>query len=97
MVVAVLTQIGAASTTSMAPQLARVSPNMVAVTVVGSCSPLGGELTGTELLSSDKARYGVQLMGRLRSDCEELCEASEDMRGLEDGDGFLSSGLSSFK
>jgi hypothetical protein len=30
------------------------------------------------------AGYGVQLMGRLRSDCEEFCEAFGDMDS-EDG------------
>ena len=38
------------------------------------------------LLSSGVAGYGVQLMGRLRSDFKEFCEALEDMGS---GDGFL--------
>ena len=84
-VVVVLTQIGAALTTWTALGLARVSLDMV----VGRdmelcwCSWVGPVVAGP--LSSDVAGYGVQLMGRLRSDFEEFCEALEDMG---DGDGF---------
>lgn len=42
-----------------------------------------------ELCLSAGAKYGVQLMGRLRSDCEELCEALKDIKILGCGDGFL--------
>ena len=93
-VVVVLTQMGAALTTWTAPGLARVSRD----TVVGrgaesfECSEAG--LAAVVPLSSVMAGYGVQLMGRLRSDCEEFCEALGDMSG---GDRSLPSCLSLFK
>ena len=94
MVVVVLTQIGAVLTTWMAPGLARVSRD----TVVGrdaesfECSEVG--LAAVVPLSFVVAGYGVQLMGRLRSDCEEFCEALGDM---SDGDRSWPSCLLSFK
>ena len=94
MVVVVLTQIGAALTTWTAPGLARVSRD----TVVGrdaeslECSEVG--LVAVVLLSFVVIGYGVQSMGRLRSDCEEFCEALGDM---SDGDRSLPSCLPSLK
>ena len=85
--VVVLTQIGAAPTAWMAPGLVRVSLNTVVVTSIELCSFLGAGLVAVELSSFDEAGYGVQSMGRLRSDCKELFKALEDMGGLEDGDG----------
>ena len=93
-VVVVLTQIGAALTTWTAPGLVRVSRD----TVVGrdaelfACSEVG--LATVVPLSFVVAGYGVQSMGRLRSDCEEFCEALGDM---SDGDRSLLSRLWSFK
>ena len=75
MVVA-LTHIRAALTTWMAPGLVRVSWDMMMMTTAESCS-------------STEAGCRVQLMGRLRSNCEELCEALEDIGILSCGDGFL--------
>jgi hypothetical protein len=82
-VVVVLTQIGAALTTWTAPGLARVSRNTAVETDAGSfgCSEVG--LVVVVPLSFGVAGYGVQSMGRLRSDCEEFCEALGDM-GDED-------------
>ena len=78
-VVVVLTQIGAALTTWTAPGLARVSRDTAAETVAGllGCSEVG--LVVVVPLSFGVAGYGVQSMGRLRSDCEEFCEALGDM------------------
>ena len=84
-VVVVLTQIGAALTTWMAPGLARVSLCMVVERDVGSCWCSWAELAVTGPSSSIVAGYGVQLIGRLRSDFEESCEALED---IGDGDGL---------
>ena len=82
-VVVVLTQIGAAPTTWTAPGLARASRDRAVETGAGSfeCSEAG--LTVVVPLSFGVAGYGVQLMGRLRSDCEEFCEALGDI-GTED-------------
>ena len=93
-VVVVLTQIGAALTTWTAPGLARTSRDKAAETGVGSseCSKVG--LAAVVPLSFGVTGYGVQSMGRLRSDCEEFCEALGDMSS---GDAFLPSHLSSFK
>ena len=78
-VVVVLTQIGAALTTWTAPGLARVSRDTAVETGAGSfgCSEVG--LVVVVPLSFGVAGYGVQSMGRLRSDCEEFCEAFGDM------------------
>ena len=78
-VVVVLTQIGAALTTWTAPGLARVSCDMAAERGAGSseCCEVG--LAAVGLLSFVVAGYGVQSMGRLRSDCEEFCKAFGDM------------------
>ena len=86
-VVVVLTQIGAAPTTWTAPGLARTSRDRAAETGAGSpeCSEV--ELMVVVPLSFGVAGYGVQSMGRLRSDCEEFCEALGDMGT---GDVFLS-------
>ena len=89
-VVVARTHIGAAPMTSTAPWLVRVSLNTVVVTDMGLRLLPWARLMGTELLSCDEAGYRVQLMGRLRSDCEELFEALEDMGDLEVGDGSLS-------
>ena len=83
-VVVVLTQIGAALTTWMALGLVRVSPSMVAARDVESCWFPWAWLMVVEVLSSDVAGYGAQLMERLRSDSEEFCEAFGDIGG-EDG------------
>ena len=93
-VVVVLTQIGAALTTWTAPGLARVSRDTAVETDAGlfGCSEVG--LVVVVLLSFGVAGYGVQSMGRLRSDCEEFCKALGDMSS---GDAFLPSRLSSFK
>ena len=87
-VVVVLTQISAALTTWMAPGLARVSLNTAVERGAESfeCSKVALVVVGP--LSFDVAGYGVQSMGRLRSDCEEFCEALGDMG---DEDVFLSS------
>ena len=85
--VVVLTQIGAALTTWTALGLARVSLDTVVERDVGSCGCCWAELAVVGLLSSGVAGYGVQLMGRLRSDFKEFCKALEDMGS---GDGFLS-------
>ena len=81
MVVVVLTQIGTALTTWTAPGLARVSRDTAVETDAGSfeCSAVG--LAVVVPLSFGVAGYGVQSMGRLRSDCEEFCEALGDMDG----------------
>ena len=83
-VVVVLTQIGAALTTWTAPGLARVGCNMAVERGVGLLECSGVELVVVGPLSFGVVGYGVQLMGRLRSDCEEFCEALGDMSG-EDG------------
>ena len=93
-VVVVLTQIGAALTTWTAPGLARVSRDMVVEIGAGSFECCEVELAVVVPLSFGVAGYGVQSMGRLRSDCEEFCEALGDM-GNEDA--FLSSSSWSFK
>ena len=87
-VVVVLTQIGAALTTWMAPGLARVSCDMAVERGAGSfgCSGAGPVVVGP--LSFGVAGYGVQLMGRLRSDSEEFCKALGDMSS-EDGSSLL--------
>ena len=84
-VVVVLIQIGAALTTWTAPGLARVSRDTAVETdaVSFGCSEVG--LVVVVPLSFGVAGYGVQSMGRLRSDCEEFCEALGDM---SDGDAF---------
>ena len=93
-VVVVLTQIGAALTTWTAPGLVRVSCDTAVETDAGpfECSEVG--LAVVVPLSFGVAGYGVQSMGRLRSDCEEFCEALGDMG---DEDAFLSSSSWSFK
>ena len=93
-VVVVLTQIGAALTTWTALGLARVSRDTAVETDAGSfeCSEAG--LVVVVPLSFGVAGYRVQSMGRLRSDCEEFCEALGDMGGE---DAFLSSSSWSFK
>ena len=93
-VVVVLTQIGAALTTWTAPGLARVSRDMVVEIGAGpfECSVV--ELVVVVPLSFGVAGYGVQSMGRLRSDCEEFCEALGDMGS---GDAFLLLSFWSFK
>ena len=93
-VVVVLTRIGAALTTWTAPGLARVSRDMVVERDAESfeCSEVG--LVAAVPLSFVMAGYGVQSMGRLRSDCEEFFEALGDMG---DEDGFLPSYFLSFK
>ena len=93
-VVVVRTQIGAALTTWTAPGLARVSRDMAAETGVESFECSEAELVVVVPLSFGMAGYGVQLMGRLRSGCEEFCEALEDMG---DEDAFLLSSSWSFK
>jgi hypothetical protein len=82
-VVVVLTQIGAAPTTWTAPGLARVSRDTAVETGAGSCGCSEARLVAVVPLSFGVAGYGVQSMGRLRSDCEEFCEALGDM-GSED-------------
>ena len=82
-VVVVLTQIGAALTTWTAPGLARVSLDTVVERAVESFECSRAELVVMGPLSSGVVGYGVQSMGRLRSDCEEFCEAFGDM-GSED-------------
>ena len=93
-VVVVRTQIGAALTTWMAPGLAMVSRDTAVETDVESfgCSEVA--LVFVVPLSFGVAGYGVQSMGRLRSDCEEFCEALGDMSGE---DALLSSSSWSFK
>ena len=93
-VVVVLTQIGAALTTWTAPGLAIVSRDTAVETDAGSfeCSEVG--LAVVAPLTSGVAGYRVRLMGRLRSDCEEFCEALGDMG---DEDAFLSSSSWLFK
>ena len=90
----VLTQIGAALTTWTAPGLARVSLDTAAERGAGLFECSVAELAVAGPLSFGVAGYGVQLMGRLRSDCEEFCEALGDMSG---GDEFLPSYFLSFK
>ena len=87
-VVVDLTHTGAAPMTPMAPGLMTVSLDTVVERDVGSCSLPGAGLRAGELLSCGEAGYGVQSMGRLRSDFKEFCEALEDMG---DVDGSLSS------
>ena len=87
-VVVVLTQIGAALTTWTAPGLVRVSLDMAVEIAAGSSGCSGVGLAVVVPLTSGVAGYGVQSMGRLRSDCEELCEALGDMGN---GDAFSSS------
>ena len=70
-----------ALTTWTAPGLVRVSLDTVVERGAGSFEYSVAELAVGELLSFSVAGYGVQLMGRLRSDCEEFCEAFGDMRG----------------
>ena len=77
-----------AVTTSMAPQLVMVSPDMAVVRGMGWHWLPWVELAATELLLSDKAGYRVQLMGRLRSDFKEFCKALEDI-GNVDGSSLL--------
>ena len=93
-VVVVLTQIGAALTTWTAPELARVSLDTAVErgAELFECSEAEPVVVGP--LSFAVAGYGVQSMGRLRSDCEEFCEAFGDMG---DGDAFLSSSSWLFK
>jgi hypothetical protein len=86
-VVVVLTCIGVAPTTSTALQLVMASPDMVVVRDVGLHWVPWVGLGAMELLSCNEAGYGVQSMGRLRSDFEEFCEALEDMGELESVDG----------
>ena len=93
-VVVVLTRIGAAPTTWTAPGLARVSRDTAVETDAGSCECSGAGLVAVAPLSFGVAGYGVQSMGRLRSDCEELCEALGDIGGE---DASSSSYLPSFK
>ena len=93
-VVVVLTQTGAALTTWMAPGLARVSLDTVVGRDVESCWCSWAELVVVGPSSSGVAGYGVQLMGRLRSDFEEFCKALEDMGN---GDGLLPSQFSLLK
>ena len=93
-VVVVLTQIGAALTTWTAPGLARVSRDTAVETDAGSFERCEVESTVVVPLSFGVAGYGVQSMGRLRSDCEEFCEALGDMGG---GDVSSPSYPSSFK
>ena len=83
-VVVVLTQIGAALTTWTAPGLARVSRDTAVERGVGSLECSRVELLFMGPLSFGVVGYGVQSMGRLRSDCKEFCEALGDMSG-EDG------------
>ena len=82
-VVVVLTQIGAAPTTWTAPGLARVSRDTAVEIAVGlsECSAVGLAVVGP--LSFGVAGYGVQSIGRLRSDCEEFCEALGDMGDVD--------------
>ena len=93
-VVVVLTQMGAALTTWAALGLARVSRDTAVEIDAGwfECSEVG--LVVVVPLSFSVAGYGVQSMGRLRSDCEEFCEALGDMG---DEDAFLSSSSWLFK
>ena len=84
-VVVVLTQIGAVLTTWTALGLARVSLDMAVGRDVELCWCSWVRLVVAGPSSSDVAGYRVQLMGRLRSDFEEFCEALEDMG---DGDEF---------
>ena len=93
-IVVVLTQIGAALTTWTAPGLARVSCDTAVETDEGllGCSGVGPVVVVP--LSFGVAGYGVQSMGRLRSDCEEFCEALGD---IGDEDTLLSSSSWLFK
>ena len=93
-VVVVLTQIGAALTTWTALGLARVSCDTAVETDAGSfeCSAVGSVVVVP--LSFGVVGYGAQLIGRLRSDCEEFCEALGDMNTE---DAFLPSSSWSFK
>ena len=78
-VVVVLTQIGAALTTWTALGLARASRDTAVERGAGSLECSEVELVVVGPLSFGMAGYGVQSMGRLRSDCEEFCEAFGDM------------------
>ena len=91
MVVVVLTHIGAVLTTWTALGLARVSLDTVVARGVELYWFPWAEPMVVELLSFGVAGYGVQSMGRLRSDFEEFCKALEDMSD-EDGS-LLSSSL----
>ena len=93
-VVVVLTQIGAALTTWTAPGLARVSRDTAVETAAESFECSEAVLAFVMPLSFGVAGYGVQSMGRLRSDCEEFCEALGDM---SDEDAFLLSSSWLFK
>ena len=93
-VVVVLTRIGAALTTWTAPGLARVSRDTAVEIDAGLSGYSAVGLAVVVPLSFGVAGYGVQLIGRLRSDCEEFCEALGDMG---DEDVFLSSPSWSFK
>jgi hypothetical protein len=93
-VVVVLAQIGAALTTWTAPELARVSRDTAVETDAGSLEYSEVGLAVVVPLSFGVVGYGVQSMGRLRSDCKEFCEALGDMG---DEDAFLSSSSRLFK
>ena len=93
-VVVVRTQIGAALTTWMAPGLARVSRDTAVEIGAGLFEYSTVGLAVVAPSSFGVAGYRVQLMGRLRSDSEEFCEALGDM---SDEDVFLSSSSWSFK
>ena len=80
-VVVVLTQIGAALTTWTAPGLARVSLDTAVERGAESFGCSEAEPVAVGPLSFGVAGYRVQSMGRLRSDCEEFCEAFGDMDG----------------
>ena len=64
--------------------LARVSLNTVVARDVELSWFPWAWLVVMGLLSSGVAGYRVQLMGRLRSDSEEFCEAFGDMSGEDD-------------
>ena len=93
-VVVVLTQIGAALTTWTAPGLARVSRDTAVEIDAGLSEYSAVGLAVVAPLSFGVAGCRVQSIGRLRSDCEEFCEALGDMG---DEDVFLSSPSWSFK
>ena len=69
----------------MPPGLVRVSLNTSVGRDVGLYWCSWAELVVAGPLSFGVAGYRVQLMGRLRSDFEEFCEALKDM---DDGDEF---------
>ena len=93
-VVVVLTHIGAALMTWTALGLVRVNLGTVVARVVELCWFPWVEPVVAGLLSFCEAGYGVQSMGRLRSDFKEFCKALEDM---SDGDGFSLSQFLLFK